>query len=158
MELIVRNKVYSVAHFIVGHPKCGRLHGHSYSVTVTIQGRPYGEYGFVGGLDFQDLKNALDEIIGVLDHRVLVPGKGGKECGVEPTSTGVHVYAGKKTYVFPEEDVCVVPTESTTAEDMADYIRRELVRRLIDPINEEGQIQYVKVQLDEGPNQSCVVV
>ncbi len=53
------------AHHLPGHEKCGRLHGHTYQVDVTIEGDPQG--GMV--LDFADMKRAVREVLTKYDHR-----------------------------------------------------------------------------------------
>ncbi len=56
-----------------GH-KCGRMHGHSFKVTVTVQGEVDPELGWVQ--DFADIKAAFRPVFEQLDHRCLneVPG------------------------------------------------------------------------------------
>ena len=55
-----------------GH-KCGRLHGHTYTLTVVVDGT-VGADGFV--VDFDYVKRVVDPIVDQLDHRYLndVPG------------------------------------------------------------------------------------
>ena len=53
------------AHFLPEHPKCGRLHGHTYTVEFVLEGRPDG--GMI--LDFADMKTKLREILYRYDHR-----------------------------------------------------------------------------------------
>ena len=51
-----------------GH-KCGRLHGHSYVVTIHVTG-PVGESsGWV--MDFADVATAFAPLLDTLDHRLL---------------------------------------------------------------------------------------
>ncbi len=50
-----------------GH-KCGRLHGHTYVLTVSVKG-PVREDGFI--CDFADVKAAIAPLIKQLDHRLL---------------------------------------------------------------------------------------
>jgi 6-pyruvoyltetrahydropterin/6-carboxytetrahydropterin synthase len=52
------------AHSLPGHPKCGRLHGHTYRVEVTIEGPVSG--GMV--VDFADLKAAVRAVLAEYDH------------------------------------------------------------------------------------------
>ncbi|HLE81832.1 MAG TPA: 6-carboxytetrahydropterin synthase, partial [Dehalococcoidia bacterium] len=33
---ITKTYWFSAAHMLVGHPKCGRMHGHNYRVDVTV--------------------------------------------------------------------------------------------------------------------------
>lgn len=58
---------HKLPHVPEGH-KCGRLHGHSFKVTVNCSG-PIQEDGMV--LDFADIKTAFAPIHEALDHRFL---------------------------------------------------------------------------------------
>ena len=53
------------AHFLPGHPRCGLLHGHTYKVDITVEGKP--QNGMI--IDFADLKQALREVLAPYDHR-----------------------------------------------------------------------------------------
>ena len=53
------------AHMLPGHEKCGRLHGHTYTIDVIIEGQK--KEGMI--LDFADLKKAVREVLAVYDHR-----------------------------------------------------------------------------------------
>src|SRR5271157_98176 len=66
-----RNK-FSASHFLVlgeGH-KCSRLHGHNYTVNLSISGELNDNYFVV---DFVEVKEKLQEIVEKFDHFVLVP-------------------------------------------------------------------------------------
>ncbi len=52
------------AHFLPGHAKCGRLHGHTYRVEVIIEGE--NKSGMI--MDFADLKQTLRETLQQYDH------------------------------------------------------------------------------------------
>lgn len=62
---------YDSAHYLPmvpeGH-KCGRMHGHTYHLTVTIQGDVRDD-GFI--VDFADLKQAVEPVVKQLDHYLL---------------------------------------------------------------------------------------
>ena len=66
------DSAHRLPHVPEGH-KCGRLHGHTYHLTVTVDG-PVRDDGFV--LDFADIKAAVKPVIAQLDHYYLneVPG------------------------------------------------------------------------------------
>src|SRR4051794_18986859 len=51
-----------------GH-KCGRLHGHSFRVTIHIKGRVGLTSGWV--MDFADIKSAFQPLLDQLDHHYL---------------------------------------------------------------------------------------
>jgi len=56
-----------------GH-KCGRLHGHSFKVIITVSGEPAEESGWI--VDFADIKAAFKPIFEQLDHQCLNHVKG----------------------------------------------------------------------------------
>ena len=51
-----------------GH-QCGRLHGHSYELEVTVAGSLDEELGWV--MDFADISDAVKPLVEELDHRLL---------------------------------------------------------------------------------------
>ena len=51
---------FAAAHIIAGHPKCGRQHGHNYTLVAKVYGNS-DEW-----LDFEDIKRKVD---GVVDER-----------------------------------------------------------------------------------------
>lgn len=55
------------AHYLPSHEKCGRLHGHTYTVDVIIEGEK--KQGMV--LDFADLKSTVRRVLAEYDHRSL---------------------------------------------------------------------------------------
>ena len=55
------------AHHLPGHEKCGRLHGHTYTIDVIIEGEKKG--GMI--LDFADLKKTVRMVLSEYDHRSL---------------------------------------------------------------------------------------
>jgi len=72
MTEIFREFGFEAAHRLPNVPeghKCARLHGHSFRVTVHVQG-PVGEHsGWV--MDFGELASLAGPVIGQLDHRYL---------------------------------------------------------------------------------------
>ena len=51
-----------------GH-KCARLHGHSYSLEVHVNGQPDPHLGWI--MDFADITKAVEPVIRQLDHYYL---------------------------------------------------------------------------------------
>ncbi len=60
---------FCAAHYLPGHPTCGKVHGHNYRVLVTEAGENLNEEGMV--VDFHDMKEVIDPIIALLDHGTL---------------------------------------------------------------------------------------
>jgi 6-pyruvoyltetrahydropterin/6-carboxytetrahydropterin synthase len=53
------------AHFLPGHEKCGRLHGHTYKIEIMIEGDH--KKGMI--IDFADLKKQSKGVLLEYDHR-----------------------------------------------------------------------------------------
>jgi 6-pyruvoyltetrahydropterin/6-carboxytetrahydropterin synthase len=61
---------FEAAHMITGHPKCGKLHGHTWSLTACLRGDQLGqtsEYAYL--VDFGEIKAILREL--APDHAYL---------------------------------------------------------------------------------------
>lgn len=69
---IFREFTFEAAHRLPHVPhghKCARLHGHSYRVTVHVEGPVESDTGWV--MDFGDLKTAFEPVRKQLDHYYL---------------------------------------------------------------------------------------
>ena len=64
---------HRLPHVPTGH-KCGRLHGHSFQVTLIVRGPLDAKTGWV--MDYTDIKNAAQPMIDQLDHNYLNDIKG----------------------------------------------------------------------------------
>lgn len=63
---ITRHEEFETAHLLPGYNGgCGNLHGHSYKIEVTVEGKQDQPFDMV--MDFKDLKKAIKEVIP--DHR-----------------------------------------------------------------------------------------
>ena len=70
MHTIFKDFTFAAAHAIRGHTRgCQNLHGHNYRVRVHLRAERLDELGMV--LDFADLKEMMQEILGPFDHRVI---------------------------------------------------------------------------------------
>jgi 6-pyruvoyltetrahydropterin/6-carboxytetrahydropterin synthase len=70
MHTIFKDFTFSAAHAIRGHTRgCENLHGHNYRVRVHLRAGRLDNLGMV--LDFADLKEIMQEILGPFDHRVI---------------------------------------------------------------------------------------
>jgi 6-pyruvoyltetrahydropterin/6-carboxytetrahydropterin synthase len=138
---------FSACHFLPGHKKCNRLHGHNYAVHLELDGEPQ-EDGIV--YDFVLLKKALREVIEELDHCVLMPGKS-KEVSIEISAEEVSARYENKRYVFPVEDVNVLDLEAVSAEKLAAYV----LDRIIDALEITPNVGEIGVGIDEGKGQGA---
>lgn len=70
--ILYKQFTFDSAHFLPnlpdGHP-CKELHGHTYHLTVFVEGEVLKEKGWV--IDFTELKNAVKPVIKLIDHKLL---------------------------------------------------------------------------------------
>jgi 6-pyruvoyltetrahydropterin/6-carboxytetrahydropterin synthase len=60
----VYRREFAAAHIIAGHPKCGRMHGHNYTLLAKVYGQSE-EW-----LDFEEIKRTVDQLVdSKYDHR-----------------------------------------------------------------------------------------
>ena len=104
--------VFSAAHFILLEGGvCEPLHGHNYRISAEIAG-PLNDASCVA--DFLAVEDALRVVLDELDHRVLVAMD---QAAIQTTTTETEVELrfGRRRWVFPKSDCCLLPLPSTTA-------------------------------------------
>jgi 6-pyruvoyltetrahydropterin/6-carboxytetrahydropterin synthase len=147
---------FSAAHIVFGHDSCGVIHGHSYYVDVKLSGEPSGEFGFV--CDFKILKQIVKELCSELDHKLLVPRD---HENMEYSMEGDSIYleyveksGNVKKYMFPLEDINLLPLKSTTAEDLSIYFTNYIEDKL-QKMDLEKSIEWIETTVNEGIGQGA---
>ncbi|MEM0448615.1 MAG: 6-pyruvoyl tetrahydropterin synthase family protein [Methanomassiliicoccales archaeon] len=137
---------FSACHFIPGHDKCGRLHGHAYVISLVVHGER-SQRGMI--MDFLTLKKSLREIAEKLDHHVLIPGNS-PHLKIE-FGEGVTVQAEGKRYVFPIDDVVILDSEESSAEELA----RIILSMLLEKIDFPNNVRSLELGVEEELGQSA---
>jgi 6-pyruvoyltetrahydropterin/6-carboxytetrahydropterin synthase len=146
------NLVFSAAHFITFNGDvCESLHGHNYRVKCEVVG-PLDENGYV--VDFIALRDALVEIVGTLDHRVVLPSQHSM-IKVAQDGEEVLVTFREKRWVFPADNCVMLPIANTTAELMAQHIGEQLIEKTRQKFG--NSITRIIVAVDENRGQWGVV-
>ncbi len=146
---------FASAHIVFGHDSCGVIHGHSYYVDVKICGDPNGEFGFV--CDFKIVKNIVKKICGKLDHKLLIPkNHPNLKYEIKKNSIEFTFYREDiiKEYKIPLEDVILLPTMSTTAEELSMYFSKYISKELLN-LGLNNDIKWVETTVNEGIGQGA---
>ncbi len=138
---------FSSAHFITFGGKCERLHGHNYGVLVELEGT-LGEDKLV--FDFTLLKKLTRELCRRLNHHFLLPAHN-PHLKVAEQEDGWEIRFGGKRYLFPREDVIVLPIDNSTAERLAEYLCLALRKELA--AYNTANLQTIMVGVEEAPTQ-----
>lgn len=135
MYKITRTYTFSAAHRLEGHPKCGRLHGHNYSVVVEL-GVEVTDHGMV--LDYGELDDYVKPIIDSYDHRYIVS---------RDNRDSVDPYA---ELALRNNHAVDLPMPASTAECLAQYLYSLIVREINMAMTEtvEG-VTVLSVQVNE---------
>lgn len=123
---------FDSAHFLKGYEgKCSNIHGHRWTVEVTVASEEVEEEGQIRGMivDFKTLKQDLKELADELDHSLVIEEGSLKE---------------KTKEALLEEEFRIVELPfRPTAENLAEYFYDEM---------EEKDYQVVLVKVYETPN------
>jgi 6-pyruvoyltetrahydropterin/6-carboxytetrahydropterin synthase len=144
---------FSCAHFLIfpdGSKE--RLHGHNYYVEVEIHGG-LSEKGLV--MDFNDAKPLIRALCDELDEHWLVPAQH-PELKIQHLADG-HTsveYRGAR-YLAPSEEILELPINNSSAENLASWFGRELMRRLSARFP-PGQVRRLRVAISETSGQRGV--
>jgi 6-pyruvoyltetrahydropterin/6-carboxytetrahydropterin synthase len=145
--------VFSAAHFITydGH-QCEGLHGHNYRAAAGLEGA-LDENAYV--FNFVPLKRALRDVVSRLDHKMLLP-EHNPLLAIEADheSIGVVYPSRHKRYVFPREEVVLLPIPNTTAEMLAAWICGQLRQALGE--HETRGLRAIEVEVEESFGQRAI--
>ncbi|HNR25093.1 MAG TPA: 6-carboxytetrahydropterin synthase [Methanobacteriaceae archaeon] len=143
------NLRFASAHMIPGHEFCGGIHGHSYHVDVVVEGERSGQFGFV--VDFKAVKAIVRKLCKKLDHKVLLPLES-DQITFTNMDESLEFSIGSKNYVLPNEDCCLLPITSTSAEELSRFFAHYVHQALEDlGVNIEG----VEICVNEGIGQGA---
>ncbi len=152
VELEKETLIFSAAHFITfsdqdGNPICESIHGHNYRVACRVSGLLDSHACVV---DFIWLRDQLREITQKLDHHVLLPDSH-PQIDVQEGDGHFEVKFQQRRWVFPAEDVALLPMDNTTAERLAEFIGQALMER-IDKLDSVA-LSELAVGVDENEGQ-----
>ena len=150
IHLHKENFKFSCAHFLIfpdGSKE--RLHGHNYSIDAEIEGL-LTDKGIV--IDFIQVKPVIRELCDELDEHWVVPGQH-PELVVKPRDDGhTEVHYRGCHYLAPSEEIIVLPINNSSAENLATWFGRELVRRVQARFG-RTQIQKLRLAVSETSGQ-----
>jgi 6-pyruvoyltetrahydropterin/6-carboxytetrahydropterin synthase len=143
------NLRFSCAHWLLfGTGECESVHGHNYRASVELEGT-LDETGYV--FDFSVLKRIARGICDRLSHHVLLAAENA-ELRITRSGGTLEAAFRAKRYAFPVEDVVLLPLTNTTAEQLARYVAREVVREL-SMGHPAAHLARIRVGIEEAPGQ-----
>jgi 6-pyruvoyl-tetrahydropterin synthase len=146
------NLKFSAAHFIAYPGFREPLHGHNYQVGVQVEGR-LSSTGYV--IDFGLIKKLTKEIVDRLDEHTIIPARSDCLKIDGPRDGKVRVRYENDEFVFPADDVCMLPIVHSSAEELARYVWDELAGALKARDALAG-VTAMEISVAEGPGQAAI--
>ncbi|MEZ0392685.1 MAG: 6-pyruvoyl tetrahydropterin synthase family protein [Pseudobdellovibrionaceae bacterium] len=151
LHLYKQNFKFSSAHFLIFDEKnAEKLHGHNYQVSVEIQVPPESgteKKGFF--IDFNVFKKFIKSRLDLWDEHVLLPAKHA-DMKITSKSPSLEVRFRDRFYVFPENEVHLLPVTNTSVEQLS----RLLAQDFFHEFKQYGVLE-IKVQVEETRGQAA---
>ena len=144
---------FSCAHFVAYKGFREKLHGHNYTVSAKLGGE-LGSDGYV--LDFGVVKKALRQACKALNEGVIIPLQSDVlVIDVKPKQVEIVTKEGQAFYSLPIEDCKLLPIVHSTAEELAEYLWKQIAGIIgIDQLKDR-RVQWMEVSVFERPTQGA---
>jgi 6-pyruvoyl-tetrahydropterin synthase len=129
-EIVIQGEdmKFSCAHFVAFKGFRERLHGHNYTVKLTLEGQ-LGPDGYV--LDFAIVKKALRASCKALNEYLIVPMQS-DVLNISIKEEQIEIIATESGSFFslPAKDCVLLPIAHSTAEELAEFLWCELIKEI----------------------------
>lgn len=146
---------FNAAHFVLHEGSRELLHGHNFTVEVTVAGRIDPATGYV--VDFGVIKKVVRGLCRSLNERFLCPTRTPYAVVTETaTNVEMRLLRDGAFFSFPKTDVVLLPLANITSEELA----RHLLRRVVDEMAPAGAlagVTRVALAVMETPGQAAEV-
>ncbi|MFM6928190.1 MAG: 6-pyruvoyl trahydropterin synthase family protein [Bdellovibrio sp.] len=154
LHLAKQNFKFSAAHFLIfDEQHAERLHGHNYQVKVDIKA-PAEETLHAEGyfIDFNVFKKYIKARLDVWDEIVLLP-KNHPDMKFKTTEKSLEVTFRDRFYVFPKDEVLLLPVTNTSVENLSKILALEFYEEF-----KKYGVQKVRVSVEETRGQGAATV
>lgn len=145
---------FSCSHFTIFSPtKSERLHGHNYYIGISCKVADISkDLGL--SFDFNELKPLIKTVCDQLDETILIPEQS-PYLKIKKQGSSVQVLFSSKEYVFPDEDLTLLPLVNITVEELARYIANKIAASLK---KKQLKVDELAVTVKETQGQSVTFV
>ena len=154
LHLAKQNFKFSAAHFLIfDEQHAERLHGHNYQVKVDIKAPSEEELHAEGYfIDFNVFKKYIKDRLDVWDEIVLLP-KNHPDMKFKTTDKSLEVTFRDRFYVFPKNEVILLPVTNTSVENLSKILALEFYEEF-----KKYGVQKVRVSVEETRGQGAATV
>jgi 6-pyruvoyltetrahydropterin/6-carboxytetrahydropterin synthase len=126
-----------------------RLHGHNYQLGLELE---LTDVAFARMLPFQAIKDCLAGLCLELRERVVIAERNPLTTLVRVDAIELELTVCGKRYVFPREDVLLLPVDNVSVEGLASYFADRVLAALT-PSLEPGLVTALEMWVSESPGQ-----
>lgn len=130
LHLYKQNFKFSSAHFLIfDEHSAEKLHGHNYQVRVELQvpsETTWSKQGFF--VDFNVFKKTIKQYLDLWDEMVLLP-KDHPDMKFNTTEQSLEVRFRDRFYVFPINEVHLLPVTNTSVEQLSRILAQEFLQQ-----------------------------
>jgi 6-pyruvoyltetrahydropterin/6-carboxytetrahydropterin synthase len=151
LHLAKQNFKFSAAHFLIFDEKhAEKLHGHNYQVRVDVK-TPLEQTGNSSGyfVDFNVLKKMIKTRLDLWDEVVLLP-ELHPDLKVKKNKKSLEVHFRERFYVFPANEVVLLPVNNTSVEQLSRILAEDFYREF-----KKFGVLKVKVYVEETRGQGA---
>lgn len=151
LHLAKQNFKFSAAHFLIfDETHAEKLHGHNYQVKVDIKA-PSDEAQHSEGyfMDFNVFKKFIKARLDVWDEIVLLP-QNHPDMKFKKTDKSLEVTFRDRFYVFPLNEVILLPVSNTSVENLSKILAEEFYAEF-----KQYGVQEVMVSVEETQGQGA---
>lgn len=127
VQLYNKYKISS-AHFVIAKSYQEPVHGHNFEFSLEITADRLDENQMV--VDFFDIDPLFKNLVDEIDHRLLLPVLN-PELEINNDDKQVEFHFRGKHYIFPAEDVALLPIRNGTVEELARYIAEKVKEKIV---------------------------
>lgn len=151
LHLFKQNFKFSAAHFLIfDATSAEKLHGHNYQVRVDLvcpSETQTSEKGYF--VDFNVFKKHIKARCDEWDEMVLLPAKHA-DMKFTPKSPSLEVRFRERFYVFPENEVHLLPVTNTSVEQLSRLLAEDFMKAF-----KVYGVQSVRVRVEETEGQGA---
>lgn len=151
LHLAKENFKFSSAHFLIfDETHAERLHGHNYQVSVDL-GVPSREEMAAKGffVDFNVFKREIKAKVDAWDEHVLLPERQ-PEMRFRREGSSLHVDFRDRYYVFPADEVILLPVTNTSVEQLSRLLAEDLFQTF-----RSQNVSWLTVKVEETRGQGA---
>lgn len=154
LHLAKQNFKFSAAHFLIFDQKhAERLHGHNYQVRVDVKTPPESGTNPSGYfVDFNILKKFIKARLDQWDEIILLP-QLHPDMKVQKKEKSLEVHFRDRFYVFPANEVLLLPVTNTSVEQLSRILAEDFYREF-----KKYGVLKVKVYVEETRGQGASTI